>query len=163
MLRVAELARQITRIEGGDLQQRSQSALAGLLHDIGMMVLLENEADRYQPLWQQSGGEESGLTQFEQETFGFTHGELGALILMLWSVPDEVIDAVAYSHASSEIFGSGPDSLPLPSRSVLAAEWLMDSPHPNDTDDIPSALAGTSAASVASWCEARDQIDTLPV
>lgn len=149
--RVSELARQITRSEGGDRHAESQSAVAGLLHDIGLMVLFENEAARYQPMWQQSGGDESVLAQMEYETFGFTHGELGALILMLWCVPEEIVDAVANSHAPAGVLSIPKQPLTLTSRSVLAAEWLVNREHREGTDDIPAELAGTSEASLASW------------
>jgi len=155
---VSELARQISRIEGGDRHEVGHSFIAGLLHDIGLMVLLQNESARYQPMFQKSGGDESELARMEGETFGITHGELGALILMLWNLPAAIVDAVADSHASSEHNGSSGQTFPLPSRAVMAAEWLLDRKLPRDADSLPSPLSGTPEASLHNWFEARDQL-----
>ncbi len=151
-LRVSSLARQITRLEGGDLNLQSVSAVAGLLHDIGMLVLLENEPARYQPLWRQSAGDEQTLARLEVETFGVTHGELGALILMLWSLPESVVQAVADSHAVAAT-----DDMSLASRAVMAAEWLLDQTH---EDITPEGLAALSEETLTRWRVARDEVAT---
>lgn len=153
-LRVSTLARQITQVEGGDRQAQSQSAVAGLLHDIGLMVLLENEPARYQPLWQQSGGDEAALANMERSAFGVTHGELGALILMLWSLPREVVDAVASSHRPN----TGIDELSLTSRAVLAAEWLLDGHVAEDTEALPTSLEDLPDGTLTRWREMRDDL-----
>ena len=155
---VSELARHIARIEGGDRHEVGHSYIAGLLHDIGLMVLLQNESARYQPMFQQCGGDESELARMEGDTFGITHGELGSLILMLWNLPAGIVDAVAHSHASSEDTGPTPEPLPLPSRAVMAAEWLLDRTLPREPDDLPELLAGTSEKSLHRWLEARDEL-----
>ena len=99
VIRVSKLARKIARLEGGSREDESLAAVAGLLHDIGLMVLLQNESARYQPIWQETGGDETALAARERETFGISHGELGAIILMLWGLPQPVVNAVAGSHA----------------------------------------------------------------
>lgn len=155
---VSVLARQISRMEGGDQREISHSFVAGLLHDIGLMVLLQNELARYQPIWKKSGGDESELTRMERETFGITHGELGAVILMLWNLPTAVVDAVANSHAYTVDHDSAAQPLALTGRAVMAAEWLLDRKHPQDSDGLPDALADTSETSLRRWFEARDQL-----
>ena len=156
-IHVSAMARQITRLESGDRNAQSQSAVAGLLHDIGLMVLLENEPARYQPLWQKSHGDEAVLATLEREAFGITHGELGAVILMLWSLPAEVVEAVAHSHAPAEMFPCDPAELSIVSRSVLAGEWLID--RARDAD-VPAALQGASEDTLNRWRAIRDGVDT---
>lgn len=157
---VSALARQISRLERGSPAEVSHSFIAGLLHDIGLMVLLQNESARYQPLLHRSGGDESELTRMEEQAFGITHSELGALILTLWNLPAPVVDAVANSHPGPA-GDAGPDEpLALTSRAVLAAEWLLDREHPQDLDELPRALSATPEASIRRWFDARDQLVT---
>ncbi len=151
-LRVSSLARQIARLEGGDMSLQSVSAVAGLLHDIGVLILLENEPARYQPLWRESAGNEQTLARLEVETFGVTHGELGALILMLWSLPEGVVQAVADSHACT-----ASEDLPLASRAVMAAEWLLDQA---SEVVVPGNLAAVPEDTLARWHVARDEVAT---
>ena len=143
---VATLAKLITKHEGGNLDAQNASAVAGMLHDIGLIVLLANETRRYHPLWQRASGDESMLAELERETFGITHGELGALILKLWSLPSEIVEAVAMSHSDAP-------NLPVCARAVLAAEWLVDTAGVQNPD-TPPALASLPGSVIAEWREA---------
>lgn len=156
--RVSLLARQITRMEGGDQHAQSQSAVAGLLHDIGLMVLLENEPARYQPLWRRSQGDELMLAAMERDAFGVTHGELGALILMLWNLPAEVVDAVANSHAPAEVLNDTGAELSITSQSVLAAEWLLDDAGNHSVTEPPHTLNLIPLEKLEAWKEMRDEM-----
>ncbi len=151
---VSRLAREIARIEGGTAEQVARSHVAGLLHDIGLLVLLQNEPARYQPLWRQSGGDESELIRLEREAFDVDHGELGATILTLWNLPAGIVDAVANSHPRPDARALPDD--PLISRSVMAAEWLLEHRALEDYDDVPPALAATPPDVLKRWLVARD-------
>lgn len=72
--------------------------LAGLLHDIGYWVLLQQcpeEVGRAMAL-----AEERGLPLFEAEriVLDATHAEVGAYLLGLWGLPYPVLEAVALHH-----------------------------------------------------------------
>ncbi len=143
-LQVSSLAKQIAALEGADRTAQGEAAIAGLLHDLGIMVLLENEPAQYQPMWHKAAGDESRLAELEREAFGTTHGELGALILKLWSLPEAVIDAVAHSHTVDHIDAPG---LSVQARAVLAAEWLLAS----SGADVPEPLESVDQGVLASW------------
>ena len=151
-MRVSTLAKQIAQAEGASHAEQCESAVAGLLHDIGILVLLENEPARYQPMWRSSGGDERVLAELEREAFGATHGELGALILMLWSLPDAVVKAVAHSH---NVQRPNDGDLPLTSRAVLAAEWLLDS---SADVEAPESLLPLPDDGLVQWHALRDQV-----
>ncbi|MEM1091323.1 MAG: HDOD domain-containing protein, partial [Pseudomonadota bacterium] len=152
---VSMLARAICRLEDGSSANASHSFLAGLLHDIGLIVLFQNESAAYQPMWADCAGDESELARLERENFGISHGELGSMVLTLWNLPDPVVDAVAASHAES--FN---EPLSIVSRSVLAAEWLLSRNGSPEPDALPPALGEVSRESLASWIEARDGLAT---
>ncbi len=72
---------------------------AGLLHDVGKLVLLSRQfegtmGDRQQVLTEGRPGYE-----VERARLGVSHAEIGAYLLGLWGLPLEVVEAVAYHHA----------------------------------------------------------------
>ena len=71
---------------------------AGLLHDIGLLVLASHLPDDYRRVLVVQ--QEQNLTnwQAEQEVFGVTHAEVGAYLLGLWGVGEAIVEAVAYHH-----------------------------------------------------------------
>ena len=119
---VATLAKEIAIKEGGDRSTASSCGIAGLLHDLGELILLANASEYYYAMVRRSGGDERVLLEMELEQFGVGHPELGAHILSLWGLPEEVVQAVAYHHGgNSQSFTDAP----LPSKAVCIAEWLL--------------------------------------
>ncbi len=118
---VATLAKEIALEEGGSRAMASTSGIAGLLHDLGQLIFLANAWESYYAMVRQSGGDEHQLLQMELEQFGVGHPELGAHILSLWGLPEEVVQAVAYHHDGSKPLADAP----LPSKAVYIAEWLL--------------------------------------
>jgi putative nucleotidyltransferase with HDIG domain len=149
---VSQLARQLARLEGANHQIQSECAVAGLLHDIGLLILLENEPALYQPLWLRCNGDEFILADLERDTFGVTHGELGAMILKLWSLPDTIVNAVADSHT---LVYPGHEEMPLASRAILAAEWFLDN---GVKPEAPASLTEIGDAKLLRW---RDEYENL--
>ncbi len=71
---------------------------AGLLHDIGKVVL-DQHMDRAYPFFYrktQIGNE--NLFTAERETFGITHDDIGAMLAEQWSLHDSLIDAIKNHH-----------------------------------------------------------------
>ncbi|MEM9529876.1 MAG: HDOD domain-containing protein [Pseudomonadota bacterium] len=152
---VSQLAREICRGEGGKAGEASHSFLAGLLHDIGLIVLFQNEPADYLPMWQAAQGDEDTLVDLEREAFEISHAELGSMVLTLWNLPERVVSAVAASHAGD----LAPTDCRV-SRAVLAAEWLLGRDCPATLDTLPAPLADTSAATLASWVDARSRLES---
>jgi HD-like signal output (HDOD) protein len=79
---------------------------AGLLQDIGLLVLGCVEPDQtlaHLRVAQQSG---RSLAVVERDCWGFTHADAGACLLGLWAIPQPVIDAVAAHHAPAPSTGA---------------------------------------------------------
>jgi len=71
---------------------------AGLLHDIGKVVLDQYIAPAAPLFYRrtQLGGE--SLIDVEKETFGLSHDEAGGLLAERWSLPESLADAIHHHH-----------------------------------------------------------------
>lgn len=91
-------ARQIGNVENLGRRKGEECFTAGLLHDIGKLVLWMNTPDKYQTILETSRSEKRALWTVEKEVLGCTHADIGAYLLGLWALPDPVVEAVAYHH-----------------------------------------------------------------
>lgn len=72
--------------------------LAGILHDIGRLILLKKEPALARDALYQSKAKGENIFQSEQELMGFTHAEVGGELLKLWKLPPRLVEAVACHH-----------------------------------------------------------------
>ena len=73
---------------------------AGLLHDIGKVVLLYNYTDRYLKAAAAIRNRKDIYYYYEKmEFFDITHQELGAYLLNWWEFPQVMVEAALYHHA----------------------------------------------------------------
>jgi putative nucleotidyltransferase with HDIG domain len=71
---------------------------AGLLHDIGKVVMVSADRDRYAYAVLGAGVHKKPVTASEKELFGFDHCEVGARLLEKWNLPENIIAAVQCHH-----------------------------------------------------------------
>ncbi len=104
-LEVARCAKEIASCETGDEKVAQDAYLAGMLHDVGKLVLADQipeldilglgfETDRESQTWPR----ESHISAWGQ-------AELGSYVLALWGLPESIVDAVAsyqQPHPSSD-------------------------------------------------------------
>lgn len=76
--------------------------VAGLLHDVGLLVLDQFFADEFDRLALLRQEIELPLWQHEEDLLGMDHGDIGGLLLGSWSLPSAVVDAVTYHHRPHE-------------------------------------------------------------
>lgn len=72
--------------------------LAGLLHDLGRLILFMHEGDRCRSLLEQAQSTGELLYVLEKKDFGFDHGQVGGALLELWNLPRSLQEAVEYHH-----------------------------------------------------------------
>ena len=73
--------------------------IAGLLHDIGRLVLATYTPDLWQEISQQDEGQEALPYTKEEALLGFDHGQFGGALLAQWNFPSTLIRAVKYHHS----------------------------------------------------------------
>lgn len=72
--------------------------MAGLLHDVGKIVLAANFPDKYNEVLSLSQKTNLALHVSEREIFGVTHAEVGAYLMGLWGLPVPIVEALAFHH-----------------------------------------------------------------
>jgi len=75
--------------------------IAGLLHDIGKIILMEKAAPRYLAMLRRSVQLGRSEIEVEQEDFGFTHSDVGSVLAIKWFLPEDLAIAIRYHHAPS--------------------------------------------------------------
>lgn len=78
-----------------------EAYLAGLLHDVGELVMFTALRDRYGRLVAVSDSEDS-LVQLETQHLGTAHSEVGAWLIDQWHLDAELSDSVLFHHESQE-------------------------------------------------------------
>lgn len=75
---------------------------AGLLHDIGQLVLASGFPERYSQVLALRAGHESELEQQDAERMllGLDHAAVGACISERWHFPKTIVEAIANHHAT---------------------------------------------------------------
>lgn len=77
----------------------SMYATAGLMHDIGKVVMMSGlKKDYNQLLFQVSAQEHKHILDLEKERFQITHQEIGAILLDWWGLPHPIVEAALYHH-----------------------------------------------------------------
>ena len=97
-LRTATGARKIAATEHQTLEACNLAFTAGLLHDVGKLVLAANAERDYRVVLDLSNKSAVPLEAAELGIFGCTHADIGAFLFALWGFPDAVIQAVANHH-----------------------------------------------------------------
>jgi len=95
-------ARRIAEAERKELKMRDQCFLAGLLHDVGQLILAIGLPEEYARVVAAAKERNLPVGQAEQEYFGATHADVGAYLLGLWGLPNPIIEAVALHHCPSQ-------------------------------------------------------------
>jgi putative nucleotidyltransferase with HDIG domain len=71
---------------------------AGLLHDIGKVVLDQYVAPAYPLFYRQAMEKNENLLTIERRLLGIDHAEAGCLLAQQWSFPESLIHAIRYHH-----------------------------------------------------------------
>ena len=71
---------------------------AGLIHDVGKMVLLQQQPEQFADALRQSS--ETGMTSAaaEEKVFGFSHADFAGLLTQRWKLSPKIQEAVSYHH-----------------------------------------------------------------
>ena len=125
---VAQIARDLVLFETKDRAMASQALAAGLVHDLGKVVLATNYDDLYGRVHSLARKQPVPLWEIEKEMFGASHGEIGACLLGMWNLPIAIVDATAFHHEPP----LGEHTKLSPLAAVHIANVLEHQLHPSD-------------------------------
>ena len=97
-LETAALARAIAVFEGAPRDVVDDAFMAGLLHDVGKLLLADRLPLAYVGALRAARERGIPLWQAEREAIGTSHAEVGAYLMGLWGLPDPIVEALAYHH-----------------------------------------------------------------
>lgn len=95
-LGTAVISRAIAKHKG--LRDPEEVMVAGLLHDIGKVILSFVAKEDYLQVIQSAHDRHLHVMDVEYETFGFTHTAVSGWLAQRWSLPERLADAMRYHH-----------------------------------------------------------------
>jgi putative nucleotidyltransferase with HDIG domain len=157
-LSVATLARKIAASQSTNSQLIDDAFIAGMMHDIGKLILAVNLRERYQEILFRARDAKVSTWQLEIEMLGTSHAEIGAYLLTLWGFPNSIVEAVAWHHQ--------PSLMPLPIFSPLSAVHLANAlmqPSGNVVQEAKwdRAYLKQLNSNEAHWSELAEQFSNL--
>lgn len=93
---VATLAKKIAASQKAIKIVTEDSFTAGLLHDVGKIILLAEMPSEYGAIIDRLVDTSLSLADLEREKFGCTHADVGAYLIGLWGLPHSLTQAVGF-------------------------------------------------------------------
>jgi HD-like signal output (HDOD) protein len=117
-------AREISERIRSDLGD--EAFIAGLLQDIGQLVLIQCVGEPYIQFVGKARGEPGDLKRLERRALGFDHVQLSAELLNRWGLPGLIVEAVAGLESSETIARTSNPLIRVLDLAELVATLLCD-------------------------------------
>jgi HD-like signal output (HDOD) protein len=129
----AGIAQQLAKKQSGagDLQD---VLFAGLVHDLGRLIMMENHREEYAGACLQAIAEKSSLEAVEMQRFGMNNTELTGFLLRLWGMPESVCRAVT-NHLEPWLYPG--ETMVTASTVLYVANYLARQENPPDSFTTP--------------------------
>lgn len=105
-IKVTGLSEKIARAENFGKEMLDEALTAGLLHDIGKLVLASKAQSDYDKILKEISRTGKPAHEVEYGIIGASHAEVGAYLLGLWGLSDSIVEAIAYHHDPMKNSGS---------------------------------------------------------
>jgi HD-like signal output (HDOD) protein len=132
----ASFAKAIARVEQSSTGVMEDAFTAGLLHDVGRLVLASAFGTEYQQVLKRAAEPGVLLARCEGDAFGCTHNGVGAYLLGLWGLTDSIVEAVAWHHQPAHAQPAGFSPL----IAVHAADYYDNQMHVHPASDETSGM-----------------------
>ena len=98
----AEIAKKIALAQKRDRQFVDLAYTSGLLHDIGILILLEDYGEQYATCFKDNTLLITEQMNKEKDIVDSTHNKIGAYLLGLWGFSEPIVNAVYFHHNPAE-------------------------------------------------------------
>lgn len=102
---VAVLARRVATSEVPAL--RDEAFVAGLLHDIGSLILACSSPERYRLVLDTGAKTQWPIVAIEPDVFGMNHAHVGGAAARHWGLPHSLVNAIQHHHAPGQALRFG--------------------------------------------------------
>ncbi len=82
-------------------RNQEEAYTAGLLHDIGKVILNQHLKEAYREVVQAIESNGTSFPEAEESILGFTHAQVGSRIAEKWNLPEALVEAIACHHEPS--------------------------------------------------------------
>jgi hypothetical protein len=144
-----------------------EAFIAGLLQDIGILVLLQELGEPYARFLGGAIQEKCHLAALEQDTLGFDHAQLSSALLARWQLPERLVQAIAAPKKQARLARMTPAESDLP-QILHLAELLLQLVSQRQLDVLPDLLdagkayRGMTKSNLAALVEGlQPQVDQL--
>jgi putative nucleotidyltransferase with HDIG domain len=79
-------------------RDRDHAFLAGLMHDVGEMILVHGDSRGFASLVHEAEASQCDLVGKEQKEYGFDHTQVGVTLLEAWNIDTQIREAVLNHH-----------------------------------------------------------------
>jgi HD-like signal output (HDOD) protein len=83
-----------------------EAYLAGLLHNLGIYVLMSRDPEKYESLVEELSASVSSLEELEEQHFGIAHTKIGGVYAEKWNFPKLLVQAIKSHHNVGEKSGN---------------------------------------------------------
>ncbi len=89
-----------SRLIGSSIGERNieNYFIAGILHDIGKLVLIEFVSDEYEKVLRLVKQKKCLIKDAEKEVLGFDHCRIGQALVAKWKLPESLNDVILFHH-----------------------------------------------------------------
>jgi len=141
-LGVGMASRFIAAEQGVSQLEREEYFVGGLLHDLGKIPLIRKYAAEYSAVLKKAAQENRSLHEMEQESFGFDHCLVGAMIIDKWQLGRNFHHALRHHHSPQD---APPEDRAFAAHIAMAdllsnIQGIGSAGNPLRSQDIPSAL-----------------------
>ncbi|HOS94509.1 MAG TPA: HDOD domain-containing protein [Armatimonadota bacterium] len=102
---VAVLARRVATSEAPALS--GEAFVAGLLHDIGSLILACSSPDRYRQVLETGARKQWPIVAVEPDAFGMNHAHVGGAAARHWGLPHALVNAIQHHHSPGQALRYG--------------------------------------------------------
>ena len=110
--------------------------LCGLMHDIGKLLSMQVSEIDYRSMDRQLLRQPDAMHLVEREQSGYDHASLGAHVLKLWNLPDDVAHVVGCHHMPAAAYSHGGKLATTVALIRLADAIEMRLQHDSDADSV---------------------------
>ncbi|MFK7994305.1 MAG: HDOD domain-containing protein [Granulosicoccus sp.] len=111
-----------------DIELSTVAFTAGLLHDVGKLIIAREKPELIPELVGAFDGMSNSWVDADSERaiLGCTHAEVGGCILNLWGVPTAIVEAVTFHDQPANIFTREFDAIGIVHISNYLAHWVSE-------------------------------------